>query len=540
MSVLFRNARVLTMDPAAREIARTDVLVEGPLIAAMGPDLVPPDQDTRIIDATGHLLMPGLINGHLHSPGNLMKGAVVDQPLELFMLYEVPPLMTVPESARLYYLRTLLGAVEMLKIGVTAVHDDAFFIPVPTRETVAAVMTAYSNAGMRATVTLDQPNVVEYEKYPFLEDILPPHVRAAMRRAPLQSDAELLTAYRNFIADWNGAAGGRLRCAVSCSAPQRVTPTYLEALTDLARQHDLPFDIHILETRLQRVLGQVKYGGRSLIRYVHDLGCLDERKMVIHAVWIDQDDIALMANAGCTIAHNPISNLKIGSGVMPFRPLREAGIPICLGSDEASTDDTLNMWNVAKTAGLIHKITDPDWRRWPTAPEILDCLITGGARSLRLSDRIGRIAPGYEADLILDRPRHHPLHPPQRPRAPARLLRDRHLRRPDHGPGADRGRAWEGADGGRGEAQGGGAGGDGGVQRGAGGLARERGGVGAVLPGDVRADAGGAGADAAVGAAVWVKERSADHPSHACAVRWQAGMPPGRTHASVFPLASHG
>ena len=248
------------------------MLVEGPLIAAMGPDLVPPDQDTRIIDATGHLLMPGLINGHLHSPGNLMKGAVVDQPLELFMLYEVPPLMTVPESARLYYLRTLLGAVEMLKIGVTAVHDDAFFIPVPTRETVAAVMTAYSNAGMRATVTLDQPNVVEYEKYPFLEDILPPHVRAAMRRAPLQSDAELLTAYRNFIADWNGAAGGRLRCAVSCSAPQRVTPSYLEALTDLARQHDLPFDIHILETRLQRVLGQVKYGGRSLIRYVHDLG----------------------------------------------------------------------------------------------------------------------------------------------------------------------------------------------------------------------------------------------------------------------------
>jgi 5-methylthioadenosine/S-adenosylhomocysteine deaminase len=401
MSVLFRNARVLTMDPAAREIARTDVLVEGPLIAAMGPDLVPPDQDTRIVDATGHLLMPGLINGHLHSPGNLMKGAVVDQPLELFMLYEVPPLMTVPESARLYYLRTLLGAVEMLKIGVTAVHDDAFFIPVPTRETVAAVMTAYSNAGMRATVTLDQPNVVEYEKYPFLEDILPPHVRAAMRRAPLQSDAELLTAYRNFIADWNGAAGGRLRCAVSCSAPQRVTPSYLEALTDLARQHDLPFDIHILETRLQRVLGQVKYGGRSLIRYVHDLGCLDERKMVIHAVWIDQDDIALMAGSGCTIAHNPISNLKIGSGVMPFRALRDAGIPICLGSDEASTDDTLNMWNVAKTAGLIHKITDPDWRRWPTAPEILDCLITGGARSLRLADRIGRIAPGYEADLIL-------------------------------------------------------------------------------------------------------------------------------------------
>lgn len=401
MPTLFRNARVLTMDPARREIAATDVLVEGARITAMGTRLTPPDQDTRIIDATGHLLMPGLINGHLHSPGNLMKGAIVDQPLELFMLHEVPPLMTVPESARLYHLRTLLGAVEMLKIGVTAVHDDAFFIPVPTRATVAAVMTAYRTAGMRATVTLDQPNVVEYEKYPFLEDLLPAHAREAMRAAPRQSDQELLAAYREFIAEWNGAADGRLRCAVSCSAPQRVTPTYLEALTDLARQHDLPFDIHILETRLQRVLGQVKYGGRSLIRYVHDLGCLDERKMVIHAVWIDRDDIDLMAQAGCTIAHNPISNLKLGSGVMPFRPLRDAGIPICLGSDEASTDDTLNMWGVAKAAGLVHKITDPDWRRWPTAPEILDCLITSGAKSMRLADRIGRIAEGYEADLIL-------------------------------------------------------------------------------------------------------------------------------------------
>jgi cytosine/adenosine deaminase-related metal-dependent hydrolase len=316
------------------------------------------------------------------------------------MLYEIPPLMSAPESARLYYLRTLLSAVEMLKHGVTAVHDDAFFVPVPTPETIGAVMRAYRDVGMRATVTLDQPNVVEYDKHPFLEELLPPAERAAMQAAPRQSMEELLALYDGFIESWHGAAEGRLRCAVSCSAPQRVTPAYLEALTDLARAHDLPFDIHILETRLQRVLGQVKYG-KSLIRYVHDLGLLDERKMVIHAIWIDRTDIELMAAAGCTIAHNPVSNLKIGSGVMPWRELHEAGIPICLGSDEAAVDDTANMWGVAKMAGLIHKIAEPDWRRWPTAPEILDCLIGGGARALRLDQRIGKVAPGYEADLIL-------------------------------------------------------------------------------------------------------------------------------------------
>ena len=122
---------------------------------------------------------------------------------------------------------------------------------------------------------------------------------------------------------------------------------------------------------------------------------------MIHAIWVDEADIELMARAGCVVAHNPACNLKLGSGVMPFRLLREAGVPICLGSDEASGDDTANLWLVAKQAGLIHKLADPDWRRWPTAGEILDCLIRGGARSLRLQDRIGRVAPALEADLVL-------------------------------------------------------------------------------------------------------------------------------------------
>jgi 5-methylthioadenosine/S-adenosylhomocysteine deaminase len=401
LPVLIRNARVLTMDDAGTEHARADVLVEGTRIAAVGPDLeVPPALEVRLIDGTGHLVMPGLINGHLHSPGNFMKGATDDTPLEVFMLYEVPPLSQAPESPRLYYLRTLLGAVEMLKLGVTAVHDDAFFNPVPTPEAIDAVMEAYRDAGMRAAVTLDQPNVVEYEKYPFLYDVLPPPLRAEMEQAPRLSADELLELYRAFIDRWHGSEEGRLACAVSCSAPQRVTVSYLEALTALSHTYDLPFDVHILETRLQRVLGQEKYG-KSLIRYVHDLGLLDERKMVIHAIWVDRADIELLAASGCTVAHNPISNLKIGSGVMPFRALRDAGIPICLGSDEASVDDTANMWGVAKVAGLVHKIGDPEYRHWPRADEILDCLIRGGARAMRIADRVGQIAPGYAADLIL-------------------------------------------------------------------------------------------------------------------------------------------
>ncbi|MEM8552047.1 MAG: amidohydrolase family protein [Pseudomonadota bacterium] len=401
MPTLIQNAKVLTFDEKRRELDGADVLVEGRTIKAVGQSVPVPDgPGVRVIDGRGKLVMPGLVNAHLHSPANLLKGAMDDAPLEIFMLYEVPPMGDTPESARINYLRTQLGAVEMLKLGITSVHDDAFFNPVPTTETIDAVMAAYRDAGMRATVALDQPNVAEYEKFPFLEDLLPDAVKAEMRAAPLQSEPELMGIYQDFLSRWHGADDGRLRCSVSCSAPQRVTPSYLQSLTELSRQYDLPFNIHILETRLQRVLGQEKFGG-SLIRYVHELGALDERKLVIHAIWIDEDDIALLAEAGSCVAHNPISNLKIGSGVMPFRALRDAGIPIAIGTDEAAVDDSANVWSAAKFAALVQRGAMADWTRWPKAPEVLDCVIKSGARSMRQEDRIGQISPGFDADLIM-------------------------------------------------------------------------------------------------------------------------------------------
>ncbi len=401
MRVLFRNARVLTFDKERRDIPRGDVLVENGRISALGPDLsVAAADDLRVIDAAGKLIMPGLINAHLHSPANFLKGALDDAPLEIFMLYEVPPMGDTPDGPRIHYLRTLLGAMEMLKLGITSVHDDAFFNPEPTEDALDAVMTAYADAGMRATVAIDQPNIVEYDKLPFLADLLPEEIKAAMRAAPRQSGDELLAVYQAFIARWHGAAAGRLNCSVSCSAPQRVTPEYLLALTDMSRAHDLPFNIHILETRLQRVLGAEKFG-KSLIRYVDDLGALDERKVVIHSIWVDEADIACMARAGCNIAHNPISNMKIGSGVMPFRALKDAGLSICIGTDEAAVDDSANLWLAGKAAALVGRLAQSDWDLWPRASEILDCMIGGGARSMRLEKRIGQIAPGFEADLIM-------------------------------------------------------------------------------------------------------------------------------------------
>ncbi len=399
MKTFIRNAHVLTLDAQDREYPRADILVDGTTIVAIGEGPLADADGAKIVEAAGQLAMPGLINGHFHSQASLLAGALQNRPLELFMLFEVPPHGMAESDPRLTYLTTMLGAIEMLKCGVTAVHDDAFHNPFPTQDSCSALMRAYADAGMRATVAINHQNLVEYVKYPFLEEILPAGIRAEMDRAPRATTQDMADLYRWFHTTWHGAENGRLQVAVSNSAPQRVSEDYFAFLSDFSRRHDLPFNIHMLETRTQRVLGQTRWG-KSLIRHVHDLGFLDERVMAIHAIWVDDADIALMADAGCVVAHNPICNLKLGSGIMPFRKIRDAGIPIALGSDERAADDTADMWAVAKMASLVHRVADQEYLRWPQPAEILDCLTRGGARGMR-EPSIGSLAAGQQADIIL-------------------------------------------------------------------------------------------------------------------------------------------
>jgi len=401
MAILIKNARILTFDDHFTEYQSGDILIEGSKIVKIGVNIsAPTSDDIRIIDAKDKLVMPGLVNGHVHSPGNFMRGELDSLPLEIFMLYEVPPLLNTLPDYHTNYIRTMLGNIEMLKLGITSVHDDAYYVPLPTEEAINGLMQSYVDSGLRCVVTIDQPNIVEYEKYPYLADLLPSHIKKSMEEAPLSSTQELVSIYKDFISKWNKTYDERIKVGVSISSPQRVKEDYFGALSDLSKKYDLPFDIHILETKLQRVLGEMKYS-KSLVRYVDELGFLDERLLVIHAIWVDDFDIELLASAGCSVAHNPVCNLRLGSGVMNFRKIKDAGINICLGSDEACSDDSHNMWIVAKVAGLIHNITDPEYRHWPNSREILWSLIRGGAQAMRNGGKVGVLAPNYEADLII-------------------------------------------------------------------------------------------------------------------------------------------
>jgi 5-methylthioadenosine/S-adenosylhomocysteine deaminase len=159
----------------------------------------------------------------------------------------------------------------------------------------------------------------------------------------------------------------------------------------------------MLETRPQRALAreQARFAGRSLVRYTADLGLLGQRTNVIHAVWTDDDDLDLIAEAGASVLHNPVSNLRLGSGVMPLRRMLDRGIPVGLGVDEGICGDAVDMWSVVRTAGLVHNITDPDPDRWPRAAEVLDCLWRGGATAMGMAGELGTVTAGALADLAL-------------------------------------------------------------------------------------------------------------------------------------------
>jgi 5-methylthioadenosine/S-adenosylhomocysteine deaminase len=411
MRMWIQDVLILDLDAPGATRGPVDIEIVDGRIARIAHSVRPNPQDSdtrlklgaaagRVIDGAGLLAIPGLVNAHLHSSGHFSRGLLDNLPLELFMLWELPPLEAEPSPPELYRARVLSGAVQMLKSGITSVMDDPIYTPDATDEAIDAVMGAYRDVGLRATVSIYQPNKTEYDWFPYLPQLLPPDLRRRMGEQSRPSTAQIMETYRAFFGRWHGAADGRLRCAASCSAPQRATDDYLIGLHKLAADWGLPLVMHVYESKVQRVAGELLYG-RSLVRHVRDLGALDERTVVVHAVWVDDQDISDLAEASCTVVHSPSGNLRCGSGIMPYRDLMRAGVHMALCTDEATVEDTCSLWSAGRLAAQLHKITGPDYEAWPTAEEILRAMTEGGARAMGLPGEIGVLREGARADIVL-------------------------------------------------------------------------------------------------------------------------------------------
>ncbi len=399
LQTLIKNATLLTMCPQnGTKPFEGDILIEDGRIAAIGQNLAAQPSAT-LIDGKSRLIMPGLINAHTHSSETFFRGRYEGMPLEIWLLYAYPLLMGPVINDRLLYLRSLLLAMDSLRNGVTTICDDFFDPPVHDLSRLSTVFRAYDDAGIRANVSSAAMNVHTLDALPFAREIMPRHLQEKLDFGPPMSAEAYIDYCRSAFSSLHGKAG-RLNFMIAPSAPQRCTPDLLQACHALAVEMGVPLHTHILETKTQAVTGHQIYG-KSLIGYMRDLGVLSRNTTIAHSVWVSESDMEMMGDAGCSVAHNAISNQKLGAGIAPIRHLMNAGVTIGLGTDGVSSNDTARVFDVMRVAGLIHSVSGPDHDQWIRADEILTMATISGARSAMLENVTGSLEIGKAADLLI-------------------------------------------------------------------------------------------------------------------------------------------
>lgn len=396
MPLHIRNGLVLSSAHGSPE--RADVLIEGRSIVAVGADLRPPD-GAESIDASGRLLVPGFINAHTHGRENLLKGLVDNRPLEewLFQLAALSDDRT-PEDQ---YVSVALGAIEMVKHGVTSAYEVFTHIPVVDAPAIAAVVKAYSDVGLRAIVAPAVSDIPFHHSIPGLLQRLDSAYRSELDRLfPLRDGRLALDSVAEALPV---CAGNELvRLALSPVIPERCSHEFLIACRDFAERHELPIHTHLLETRLQAI-ERHRRDNCTTPELLDRLGLLTPKTSLAHAVWVTDQDIELISRRECAVIHNPLSNLKLGSGFMPMKKMRQQNVKLAIGTDGCASADHQNMFEATRLAAYVHRPSEDDYEAWPRSEQVLHAAWEGGAHAMGLDGKLGRIAPGYLADIsILD------------------------------------------------------------------------------------------------------------------------------------------
>jgi 5-methylthioadenosine/S-adenosylhomocysteine deaminase len=397
-ALLLRGGVLLTMKAGAGPSFVGDVLVQNGAIAAVGPG-VEALPGTRVIDATNRLVIPGLVNAHMHSFESPYRGRYERLPMEQWALYGYPTLGAKPLGEELLYLRTMVVAIESLRNGVTGILDDIDEWSGQTLDDLEPVFRAYADSGMRASCSGNFQNRFDVDVLPHADDVVPPEVRAALTSGAVTSDEEYLDFLREAARRFHRPEG-RQRFVIAPCGPQWCTETLLTETHRLAQELGTNYHLHALETRIQ-IATQRTFYDDTLIAFMDRLGVLDETTTLAHAIWVTERDVERLAESGAAVVHNPISNLKLGAGVAPLRALLDAGVPVGLGTDGLSCNDSARLFDTIRVAALLHNVADPDHAAWPTARQIIEAATRGSARAAGLDDQVGTLEVGKRADLVL-------------------------------------------------------------------------------------------------------------------------------------------
>jgi len=358
---------------AERRIVDGDVVIAGDRIQAVGRS--DGRAGGKTIDCTGLVIIPGLIQAHIHLCQTLFRGLADDLALEDWLAKRIWPLEAAHTADSIYW-SAMLGAAELLLGGTTAILD------METVRHTGAAFEALEGIGLRATAgkcLMDAPSA-------------PAGLREATGNA-LQEAADLCE-------KWHGAANGRLRyCFAPRFAPSCTGPL-LRAVSDLAERHGAMIHTHAAETPAELEIVRRETGDDEL-SYLDSVGISGPRAALAHCVWVDGDGIQRLARQQTNVVHCPSSNLKLGSGLAPIPEMLAAGCRVAIGADGAPCNNRLDAFTEMRLAALVQKPRlGPD--AMPAA-QVLHLATLGGARALGLEQEIGSIEAGKKADLaVLD------------------------------------------------------------------------------------------------------------------------------------------
>lgn len=360
--IIIRNGKILTMDPARPAIIESTIVIENGRIAKIGETTEKAD---KIIDASGCLIMPGLNNTHTHLGMTLFRGYADDTALKDWLEKKIWPAEACLD-AKTTEAGVRLACLEMIKSGTTACCDMYFYM-----DTAARVI---DDAGLRASLAYGMIEFGDEER-----------------------GKKELAVGKKFVSDWQGAANGRITTMYAPHSPVTCSRDFMARVSEQARKDGAGIHIHVLETEAE--LEQMKRDhGMCSVHYLDEIGFWGPDVLSAHSVWLSDGDIRLFAEKGVRVSHNPISNMKLASGIAPIRKMVEAGVSVSLGTDGCASNNTLDLFEEMKTASLLQKVLTMDPTAYP-AEEVIRSATVNGASVI--DPQTGILKEGYKADMIL-------------------------------------------------------------------------------------------------------------------------------------------
>lgn len=377
MSTLLSGGYILTLDDNDQVISRGDILVDGDEILSIGPDLSTDyAAGTQKIDASGCLVCPGLINGHTQSLLTQFKGFAENQPLPI--LQELIRQNLKDElSPDLAENLAINNAQEMIKTGVTTIIDHVSVASGSHDSLLKSLIRGYKAKQIRVTLAV------------------------TLVAAESESDETLKAlsnAYSQICETYNSSSS-LVKVAPAPFLEELMDPHFLTSIKKTAKQYKTLIYVSLNQTKTDYLKAQKHTAGVGPIQKLHNLGVLDDSFVFTHAVWVDQNDIEMIAASKSMVVHTPLTDLYTGSGLMPLTQFLEAGVNVGIGSDFASGDQSL--FSAMKMAASIHRVAQPDYDRWPTEVQVLAMATRGGSKISGNAQSLGQLAVGKKADIVL-------------------------------------------------------------------------------------------------------------------------------------------